>query len=772
MKTIFKIAKTELRTLFYSPIVWFLMIAFLVQCGLTYMGTLQSHLSYQESGGQSVEYLKNLTMKVFLDRAALFDTVMDKLYLYIPLLTMGLISRETSSGTIRLLYSSPVKVWQIVLGKYFAMMVYSLLMVAIAGIFMVAGVYNIQSVDVGLLLSATLGFYLLLCTYAAIGLFMSCLTTYQVVAAVCTFVTIAALSYVGTLWQGIDFVRDLTYFLSLAGRTRNMLRGLISSADIIYFVLVTGMFLSFSYFKLKSGMESRTVMVKAMRYVVVFALVLVLGYVSSRPALIAYHDNTALQTNTLSPELQHITKEFREGPLEVTVYNNLLNRYAYLGLPEYRNSYIRGWEQYLRFKPDINFHFVNYYDSTFDDSKGDLSYYKGKRLDEVASQVAKGRNLDLKLFKTPEEIRKIIDLKPELNRFVVQLRYKDKSAFLRFFNDNMMFPGESEFAAAFKRLQRDKMPGIAFLSGEFERSIYKSGEREYKKLNTDPVFRRSLINQGFDVDTINLQAADVPADVTTLVIADPREAFNENVLAKLRQYIDRGGNMLIAGEPGKQAVLNPLLNGLGLRLMDGIIAQPSKDLAPDLALPYTTMAAAALTGSTTKDAEDSLRVSMPGATGLEMDSNTTFAVKPLLVSDVAHSWIKKGMLTTDSGQISFSAADGDEQRSVPLALSLTRKVNGKEQRIIVAGDADFLSNNELTVARADLKTANFAFSTSLFSWLCGGEFPMNITRPEGRDDKVTVTQGGLNIQKIVLLWGLPGMLLALGAGILIRRKRR
>lgn len=771
MKTTFKIAKTELRTLFYSPIVWFLMIAFLVQCGLTYMSTLQSHLSYQESGGPSVEFLKNLTMKVFLDRRALFDTVMEKLYLYIPLLTMGLISRETNSGTIRLLYSSPVKVWQIVLGKYLAMLVYSLLMVVIAGIFMVAGVYNIQSVDVGLLLSATLGFYLLLCTYAAIGLFMSCLTTYQVVAAVCTFVTIAALSYVGNLWQDIDFVRDLTYFLSLAGRTRGMLGGLISSTDVIYFVLVTGMFLSFSYLKLKSGMESRSVTVKVMRYVAVFSLVLVLGYVSSRPALTAYHDTTTLQTNTLTPELQRITKGFNEGPLEVTVYNNLLNRYAYLGLPEYRNSYIRGWEQYLRFKPDINFHFVNYYDSTFDDSKGDLKYYKGKSLEEVALQIAKGRNLDLKLFRTPQEIKQMVDLKPELNRFVVQLKYKGKSAFLRIFNDMMTFPGESEFAAAFKRLQQDRMPKIAFLSGEFERSIYKSGEREYKKLNNDPLFRRSLINQGFDVDTICLQTTDIPADITTLVVADPREPFSEAVLTKLRQYIDKGGNLLLAGEPGKQEVLNPLLKSLGVRLIDGIIAQPSKDLTPDLALPYPT-AAAAFTTAMTRAFKDSLRISMPGAAGLECDSNSVFTVKPLLVTDASQSWIKKGVLTADSGQILFSAAAGDNRKSVPLALSLTRKVNGKEQRIIVAGDADFLSNNELTVARTDLKTANFVFSTSLFSWLSYGEFPMDITRVEGNDNKVTATQRGLDLQKILLLWVLPGMLLALGAGILIRRKRR
>ncbi|NML40698.1 ABC transporter permease subunit [Chitinophaga sp. G-6-1-13] len=772
MKTIIKIAKTELRTLFYSPIVWFLMIAFLVQCGLTYMGTLERYLNYQESGGMDAGFLTNLTHGVFLDRSALFDTVMEKLYLYIPLLTMGLVARETSSGTMRLLYSSPVKVWQIVLGKYAATMVYSLIMVAIAGIFMVAGIYNIQSIDIGILLSAALGFYLLLCTYAAIGLFMSCLTTYQVVAAVCTFVTIAALSYIGTLWQDISFVRDLTYFLSLAGRARNMQGGLISTSDVLYFLLVTGMFLAFSYLKLKGGMESRPLTVKGARYAIIVVLVLLIGYVSSRPRFTGYYDTTAYKARTLTPNVQRIVKELNEGPLEVTVYNNLLNRYSYLGLPQYQNNYIGGWQSYLRFKPDISFHFVNYYDSTFDASKEDLKYYKGKNLEEVARQKAKGQNLDINMFKTPEEIRKKIDLKPELNRFVLQLRYKGKATFLRIFDDVGLFPNETEVAAAFKRLQQTRPPRIVFLTGELERSIHKSGEREYRKLNNEPTFRYALINQGFDVDTVSAQTSDIPADIAALVVADPKASFSETALTRIREYIDKGGNLLVAGEPGKQAVLNPLLQSLGVQLMDGVIAQPSKDLAPDLALSYLTGTAATFTKPVANAFGDSMRVSMPGATGLTWNNNNGFTVKPLLISDAARSWIKKDRLVTDSGEVAFSAANGDERKSVPLALSLSRKVNGKEQRIIVTGDADFVSNNELMAKRGDLKTANFYFSTSLFSWLCYGEYPIDATRPETNDKRITLTPNGLQVLKIFLLWVLPGMLLATGAVILIMRKRR
>src|SRR5450756_1991984 len=129
---------------------------------------------------------------------------------------MGLISREINGGTIKLLYSSPVKIWQIVFGKYLAMMVFSGVLVLIAGIFIITALFQVQSVDVLQLVSAALGLFLLLCAYSAIGLFMSSLTTYQVVAAVSSFVMIGILSYIGKLWQEYDVVRDVTYFLSIA----------------------------------------------------------------------------------------------------------------------------------------------------------------------------------------------------------------------------------------------------------------------------------------------------------------------------------------------------------------------------------------------------------------------------------------------------------------------------------------------------------------------------------------------------------------------------
>jgi ABC-2 type transport system permease protein len=805
MKTIIRVARTELKTLFYSPIAWFLMIVFLIQCGVVYLSNLQNVARMQDINSiYSFKSSLSLTFQVFLSQRGLFGTVMQNLYLFVPLLTMSLISRETSSGTIKLLYSSPVKVREIVFGKYLSMMAYNLVLVAIIGIFVVSGCYHIQHTETAMLMTSLLGFYLLLSAYAAIGLFMSSLTTYQVVAAICTFVMIGILSYIGTLWQDVAFVRELTYFLSINGRTSKLLTGLITSKDIIYFLVIVYIFLGLSIYKLKAGMESKPAMVKAGRYVAIVASALLIGYVSSIPALIGYYDATAYKYRTITPQVQKVLADLGDEPLEITAYNNLFDRFWYLGNPESYNANLARWEPYVRFKNNIKINTVCYYDSALDNQY--MSRTQAKSLKELAQQYSKTMNvkLDEKIL-TPAQIHKIIDLRPEFNRYVMQLKWKGRTTFLRVFDDAQQWPGETEVAAALKRLQQAKMPKVAFLTGELERDVEKLGDRDYKAITTLTKFRYSLVNQGFDVVTVSLDTQEVPADIATLVIADPKIKFSAAIMAKLQQYISNGGNLLIAGEPGKQEILNPLLQPLGVQLTNGTIIQESKEMAPNLATPEVTPAAAAFYDLLKRNAEDSLKVAMPGAAGLSYAANGAFAVQPLLTTDAKLTWnrikpldldlatnasagtnMSSGMAVVQvsaaasssveenkpaaTGTVTFSAQDGDVRGPITTAVSLTRKINGKEQRIVVTGDADFMSNVELN--RFNMRTANFAFNTALFSWLSYGEFPIDASRPDPKDVKGNVSVDQVDRLRIIYVWILPALLAAAGAVLLIRRKRK
>jgi len=761
---IIRIAKLELSTLFYSPISWFLLIVFLFQCGLGYTSHLEDYIATQEMGlGSSLSFL---TTAIFAPRDGLFPAVIDKLYLYLPLLTMGLMSREISSGTIKLLYSSPVKMSDIIFGKFIAMMVYNFLMLMVLVMMAAIAMVQIESADYSLLLAGLLGIYLLLCAYAAIGLFMSCLTSYQVVAAISTFLVFGALNYIGLIWQDIDFVRDLTYFLSISGRTENMLAGLISSKDILYFGLIVCLFLGLSIIRLKAGREARAGLVTTGRYALIIVSTLLIGYISSRPAWVGYYDATATKTRTLTTATQKVIDAMKDEPLDVTSYINLLDVRYIKGTPDQRNADMDRWEPYLRFMPDIRFKYVYYYDSARNPNL--YKSYPGKSLEYLGGQFARSFKKDLADFKTPAEIHKIVDLGPEENRYVMQLSYKGKKTFLRLFNDFAVFPGESETAAALKRLTTT-LPKIAFVEGELERSITKAGDREYNKLTSQVTFRFALVNQGFDVESISL-SQPIPKDIAVLVIADPRIEFSAASLASLRQYINDGGNLLIAGEPGKQSVLNPLVRPLGVELMDGILVQKSKDFAPDLLLTYTTKTTAGFSRKMERIFNDSNRIAMPGACGLSYTSGSEYDIQPMLLTDARYSWNKKGKLTLDSAAVQYTPADGDEKRAIPTALRLVRTVHGKEQRIVVTGDADFLSNREMS--RQNVGTANFGFNTALFGWFTYGQFPIDTSRPASKDNRIHVTGSGLIALKWILLGVLPALLLLVASVLLIKRKRQ
>ena len=766
MKTIFRVAKTELKLLFYSPIAWFLIIIFMVQCGFVYLKGLDN-IALTVEGGYKIPF--SIISSIFSGGQGVLSNVMGNLYLYLPLLTMGLISRETSSGTIRLLYSSPIRVRDIVLGKFVAMVAMSLVMVGVVSIYIITSYFTVNHPDTGLLLSYVLGLFLLLCAYSAIGIFMSSLTTYQIVAAVCTFVTFGILYNVSGLWRGVPFLRDVTYFLSVAGRTDWILAGLITSNGVIYFLAIVFMFLQLTIYKLKTGMETTSAWVRVSRYSLIVIVTIGIGYLSSIPQLIVYFDVTRGKNNTIKPDTQKIVKDLGDEPLEVTGYANILGGFIEDGNPEAYQLNINRWAPYVRFKHNIRLKTVMYYD-TLNLGNGIMKANPGKNLEEIVKKMAETSDMRLSQFKRPEEIRRMVDLSQEPNYYIMQLKYKGRQTFLRVFPDNDHWPSETEISAALKRLLQAKIPKILFVTGDLERNINKMGDRDYRALANLKNFRNSLINQGFDVDTISLQTESIPKNISTLVLADPKTALSAQVIVKLQQYIDDGGNLLISGEPGKQAVLNPFLKQFGVQLMDGAIVQNSRDLEPHLAAPFLTGTGAKLYPPLEAAHADSVVISMPMATALGIENSGPYTIKPLLVTDSRKSWLKKDKFVTDSAKVKFEAERGDVQKSFPLAVSLTRTTKGKEQRIVVAGDADFMSNIEQN--RFNMRTANFAFNTGIFSWLSYGEFPISSYRPAAKDTTILIKKDQIKYLRMAFLWVFPGLLLALGTLILIRRKRK
>ena len=237
---------------------------------------------------------------------------------------MGIMSREFSTGSIKLLFSSPITNKQIVLGKFYALMVYAFLL--LGGLLLIAlfSCIIVKSIDFPLVLSGLLGLYLLTCAYIAIGLFMSSLTSYQVVAAMGTLAILAVLNFIGGVGQEIALVRDITYWLSISGRSREMINGLICSEDVLYFLIVIALFVVLTILRLRFNRKKGSQALRVGWYTFVVGSAMFLGYLSSRPVFMCYYDTTAMKSRTLTSNSQAVMEKM-DGGLTITTYVNLLD---------------------------------------------------------------------------------------------------------------------------------------------------------------------------------------------------------------------------------------------------------------------------------------------------------------------------------------------------------------------------------------------------------------------------------------------------------------
>ncbi|WP_459641014.1 Gldg family protein [Flavobacterium sp. CGRL2] len=705
------------------------------------------------------EGLGNLTQITFSGFNGLYTEMQNYLYLYVPLLTMGLVSREINSGSIKLLLSSPIKIKDIVLGKYLAIAAYCLLFIVILGLQVGIAYFSIENLDLKFAVSGLIGLYLLVCTYAAIGLFMSCLTSYQVVAAISTLVVLAGLNFIGKLWQDVEVVKDITYFLSISGRANEMLEGLIISKDVIYFVLVSSLFIVLSIYKLQTGRDAQTISKRVLKYTLLVTIVLSFGYITSRASLTLYQDMTRTKDRTLTKTSLDIVKKI-DGPIKLTTYVNLLDINYYMAMPYSQNSDIASFEKYTRFIPQMEMEYVYYYDT----SNNEALYAQNPGLNdkELAQKMIETQDLKLKKLYSPEEIKKVVDLKPEQNRVVRTVEYNGKKTFLRMYDDMFKVPMEKEISASLKRLVVPA-PKIVFATGNMERSVDKIGDKNYKTGFNEITFRYSLINQGFDVSSVDINAQNIPEQTTILIIADPKTQLSQGAVDRINKYIDQGKNVMLLAEPETNSALAAVTDKLGLSFTKQALVQESETNSPDYLVTEVSKNIDSTVIKLTKN-KDNNPIPFLGSSGIKMVKDVGFKVTPLLKTNTQPAWEAKTGITSIPEDLKKQPA----VTAVPLAVALTRNVNGKSQKIIVAGDADFMGNAELSRGGS----GTFQFFTDIFSWFTNYEFPIDTTRPENIDKKITVNANQVFMSKIVFIALFPLLIILSAAFILIRRNRR
>jgi ABC-2 type transport system permease protein len=494
-----------------------------------------------------------------------------------------------------------------------------------------------------------------------------------------------------------------------------------------------------------------------------------LGYLTSRPSLMFYHDATDTKRLTLTPKSQEIMAKL-DGGMTITTYVNLLDGEYYHGIPSNVMNDMERFRQYRRFKPEIKMKYVYYYD-TVSNNPWLASRFPGQTVEEMAKEIAKMRDYKLDMFKSPVEMKELIDLSDEGNTFVRQIvRSNGQKAFLRIYNDMQKFPGEAEVTAAFKRMVM-KLPRVGFLAGHGERRADGDRARDYTVIASRKDFRYALTNQGCDITVVDLSGEnDIPEDVDVLVIADLRSPLPGDERAKLDRYVARGGNLIIAVEP-KSPESRAFVRAFGVETCPGMLVQPKVDVPTDYVLAHGTPEA----GEQSDHYREILlrrryRVGFPGAVGLRFTGEGDFLMTPILVTDSTGTWNELETIDLVNDTARLNPIVGEMEGQFILAMALSRQVGEKEQRVLVFGDADFISNRGMAPPRGVSRVSNFTMISGMFDWLSYGTVPIDVSRPRSRDNTLVLSKVSVPYMKTGLLGAFPLLLLAWGIVLILRRK--
>ena len=173
---------------------------------------------------------------------------------FIPAVTMKLWAEEKKIGTIEILMTLPIRDYEVVIGKFLACL--ALLAVTILLTLVVPfSVMYVGNPDVGTLVTGYIGLLLMGAAYIAIGFFASTLTENQIVAFIIGIAVCLILLLIGediVLFKTPNWLFPIFSYLGLGAHYSSILRGVLDSRDIIYYLSVIAFFLYLSTLAVES----------------------------------------------------------------------------------------------------------------------------------------------------------------------------------------------------------------------------------------------------------------------------------------------------------------------------------------------------------------------------------------------------------------------------------------------------------------------------------------------------------------------------------------
>ncbi len=279
------------------------------------------------------------------------------------------------------------------------------------------------------------------------------------------------------------------------------------------------------------------------------------------------------------------------------------------------------------------------------------------------------------------------------------------------------------------------------------------------------------MNQGFDTREINLDEEKLTGDISVLVISDLKEALSEKALANVKDFVDQGGNMVILGEYERSENMNSLGALFGVHFSDGVLARPNKLGSPVVLCASYTDEAVEKHSAFNRMQAWGYGVSVPTAVALDYSRVKDFEVYPVLVTGDS-AWIEHETKDMVDGEFVCNPAAGEKEGNYAVLINLSRKIGDKEQRIIISGDSDFITNEEFGLTRPGMEVNNFEVITGSFRWLSYDAYPIYTDRIEAIDNGIDLSGGWRVWIKLFFMILFPAFLVGTGVTIIYRRQRK
>ena len=322
-------------------------------------------------------------------------------------------------------------------------------------------------------------------------------------------------------------------------------------------------------------------------------------------------------------------------------------------------------------------------------------------------------------------------------------------------------PSEETITNSLQRLLRSQEKKLVFLSGHGERRAAGQANHDYN------LFSQYLGSKGINIVELNLTEQPViPVDTAVLIIAGPQIDYFDGEVELIRNYLQQGGNLLWLHDPGPLYNLDKLAQDLHIRFIDGVIVDPTTQI---LGISDPSFALVASYSEHPITQGFALMTLFPRASGIQFVGVDEWKATHFLQT-IDRSWSESGIM---QGVVEYETGQ-DTKGPLAIGMALTRDLAGEksttekpdspQQRVVVLGDGDFLSNAYLG------NQGNQDLGYNIINWLSHDDTFIAIPSQKAPDTELVLSETAWSLIGLFFLLGLP--LLLLGSGIFIWIKRR